>query len=194
MASDKVPPNDVSGPFLSLTDLSVRASSQEALKIAVEAAEESFPASDPPVWASLRAEAEPDALLDTLQHLEAALASAPFRWQEWAPRALDDMRAVRQVLGRHPVTDDVPDSFLADMDLTPGLARRGIKLWRDHADLLIQARMLLVVFGHEAENDPPDFALIRRRFDRLLRGLRQQELLEKDLIFESLCLDIGTGD
>jgi len=181
------------------------------------AAEESFPASDPPGWTPLtvgpptralgdRADdcfsydwpttsTEADALRDTLRRLEMALAVvAPVREQDWTVRTLTELREVGKNLGRHSSGDDRSDSFLAGVDVTPRLARDGDKLCQEQADLLVQARMLLVLLTHEAQDESADFSAIRRRVELLLQALRHQEGKEQDLIFEGLCTDTGAGD
>jgi len=145
-------------------------------------------------WPPRYETAEPDPLLDTLQRLEMTLAAVPLPEREWRARVLEQLSDIRQGLGRHHGSDEGVDVFLADIDITPGLARRGARLGQDHADLLMQARMLLVLLAHDGEDGSADFSMIQRRVELLLRGLRQQEVLEKDLIFEGMCMDTGAGD
>jgi len=218
MANPSKPSNDKTPSWSAVPANPELMNNQEAADIVEEAARESFPASDPPVWSPLtvgpphRALSEcqeqgvsyqwptetpkvsSDALVETLHRLEAGLACTPFRDQEWVVRGVEELRFVEQALGRHPASDENADAFLADMDVTPWLARRGRKLWKDHADLLLQTRMLLVLLGRGSEGEAPDADMIHRRLDLLLRGLHQQEVLEKEIVFRSLCLDIGTGD
>jgi len=212
MASAKGPTNHANSPLLQHAENSGGA---ETIDRVAEAAAESFPASDPPGWTPLtagppaREEAregecvsyewppppseEPDALLDTLQRLEAALATAsPGQDQEWTARTRDELREIQEILGRYAASDKGPDRFLADVHLAPGAVRRSCQLHQEHDDLLLLARMLLVMLGHEEE--AADCSTIRRRIDLLVQGLHQFEGLEKDLIFEGLCTDIGTAD
>jgi hypothetical protein len=218
MANPSKPSHDNTPSGPAVPDHSEQLNYQNAADLVEEAALASFPASEPPAWSPLpvgpphRAfseceeqrvsyqwptetpEASSDALVDTLHRLEAGLASAPFRDQEWVARSIDELQFVQKALGRHPATDQDADAFLADLDVTPWLARRGRKLSKDHADLLLQTRMLLVLLGRGSEGEAPEAGMIHRRLDLLLRGLRQQETLEKEVVFRSLCLDIGTGD
>ncbi len=135
------------------------------------------------------------ALRDTLQRLAVGLAAlAPEQEQEWTVWALTELREIREGMGRQGAGEEATDSFLEEGNLAPALARRGRRLQENHDDLLLQARMLLLLLTHDGVEDTPDFPLIKRRVELLLSGLHKQEVREKDLIFENLCVDIGTGD
>jgi hypothetical protein len=218
MASVNDATTAVNSPLRQTTDNADETNVTQTMDPVEQAAEDSFPASDPPSWTPLTigpptrsvseqpeawfadnwpdpsAEVETDVLQDTLHRLEAALAfAAPIEEQEWTGRALHEMRNVQETLGRH-VHDESSDRFLAAINLAPELIRRSLRLQQDREDLLLQSRMLLVLLMHEVEDQEADFGMIRRRTELLLRGLRQQEVMEKDLIFESLYQDVGTGD
>jgi len=144
-----------------------------------------------------RFEAERDELPDLLRQVEMALpAVVPGVAQAWLERILEQLRIIRQSLGEHSGGAGIPDRFTADIDLpSPALVRRSQKLSREHAELVVQIRMLLVLIEHEGGADnTSQFNLIRRRVELLLKSLRQHEVLETDLLHESLCTDIGIGD
>lgn len=192
MASTDV---NVTIPLAPVEENPARADVQEAADRRTAAAER-FSYLWPSRPASEEGLAEHDDLPDLLCQLETALeAVVPSGERAWLGRVLEQLRDVRQILGHHTASAGTPDQFVADIDLpSPGLVRRGHKLSRDHAELLVQVRMLLVLIEHEASENEPDFDVIRRRVDLLLSSLRHHEILETDLIYESLCTDIGTGD
>lgn len=140
--------------------------------------------------------AEPGSLPDALYQLETALTfAAPFEEQEWLAQVLDELREFRGTLELYAGGEDYPDSFLADIDLTgPGQVRQGLKLCREQADLLAQARFLLLLIEKEAEYETIHFGHIRRRLGELVKALRRYRTMETELLLDSLCTDIGTGD
>jgi mannose/cellobiose epimerase-like protein (N-acyl-D-glucosamine 2-epimerase family) len=153
---------------------------------------------------------EHDSLLAAMHRLEAALAAAaPGRQQAWGARVQDDLRLVHEALARHVASAEGPGGLLAAIDLSrPAIVRRVERLRREHADLLQQANDLQrrverlssaewtayeACLADEVLDDP-DAADIRRQAAQLLNALRSHQAHESDLIFESFCTDIGTGD
>jgi hypothetical protein len=153
---------------------------------------------------------EHDALLSAMHRLEAALvAAAPGRQQAWGARVQDDLRLVQEALARHVASAEGTGGLLAAIDLSrPAIVRRVERLRREHADLLQQANDLQrrverlssaewtayeACLADEVLDDP-DAADIRRQAAQLLNVLRSHQAHEADLIFESFCTDIGTGD
>jgi hemerythrin-like domain-containing protein len=139
---------------------------------------------------------EHDALLDAIQELEAALASAaPGRERAWNQRVIEKLRAVADRLAEHVRSADGPDGLLAEIDATrPTLLHRVERLRREHADLLQQARALQRQVEHHGNGEEPNFRDIRQRANWLLNALRHHQAVETDLIFESWFTDIGAGD
>jgi hypothetical protein len=194
-----------------------RTGDPETMDRVEEAAAESFPASDPPAWTPLLvgppprsgqdvpggtfsyswpAPDETENLPEVLQQLETTLsARVPAREQAgWGP-ALAELRAVRETLNPHTPAKDDPDGLLEGVDVTrASLVRQGIKLGREHAELLTQARMLLILSTKEAEDGPTDLGLVRRRLEHLLEALRQHQTQETELLLESDYTEVGTGD
>jgi hypothetical protein len=181
MAGNTSSPNEETSPLLSHSENGHEADNEATAEPVELVAAKSFPAVDPP----------PESL--------PAQAGECISYQ-WPPPAAVEPDALDQAVTRLAENltsgggNEGTDPFPKEANLTPGLVRRGIKLQQVHDDLLLQARMLLVLLGHEAEDHIGDFDMIRRRFELLLRGLRQYEVGEKDLIFDSVCLEIGTGD
>lgn len=208
MAGNTSSPNDETSPLLRHSENRHAADSEPTTDRVEAVAAQSFSAGDPPLrplpgqpgecisyqWPPPAA-VESDALEQALERLAENLAStAPAGENEWTAQAVSQLRQMQERLKHSSGGKDAPDPFPKEANLAPGLVRRGIKLQQAHDNLLLQARMLLVLLGHEAEDHVDLFDMIRRRFELLLRGLRHYEAGEMDLIFDSVCVDIGTGD
>jgi hemerythrin-like domain-containing protein len=139
---------------------------------------------------------EHDALVDAMQELEAALASAaPGRERAWNQRVIEKLRNVTKRLEEHVRSANGPDGLLAEIDTTrPTLLHRVERLRREHTDLLQQARALQRQVEPHGEGEKPNFHDIRQRASWLLGALRHHQASETDLIFESWFTDIGAGD
>jgi len=130
-----------------------------------------------------------------LHRLEVALASAGFaRGQEWCGWAVAQLREARAALGRREPADDGSECFLADLDVTrAGLLRQGLRLCQEQAELVVQARVALMLV-EAAEWWAADDSHIRRRVEQLIEALREHQTEETDLILESVYTELGTGD
>jgi len=139
--------------------------------------------------------AEPGSLSDVLYQLEAVLlAVTPFEEQEWLAQVQEELREFRMTLGLHSGNEEGADSFLADIDLVgPGQVRQGAKLCRDHAGLLAQARFLVLLIEKGGDRKIR-FGHIRRRVESLVDELGNFQAQKTELLLDSLCTDLGTGD
>jgi hypothetical protein len=139
---------------------------------------------------------ESGSLPEVLYQLETALPSVtPFVEYGWLAQMLDDLRECRIDLESHLGWEESLDSYLADIDLIgPGQVRQGAKLYREHADLLAQARFLLLMVEKGIEDNTVSFRPIRRRVRELVDALRRHQSQEIELLLDSLCTDLGTGD
>lgn len=154
-----------------------------------------FPTEAHVLPASAAACPEPDALLDALCHLEAALELASAGREQGNSRIVAELREVYGALSRYSASSEAPDGLLAEIDRTrPALFRRGNRLRREQVKLLIQASSLLVLLEQASHDKAQDFADIRHRVAGALRDLRQHRARETDLVFECYLTDIGAGD
>jgi len=140
--------------------------------------------------------AEPDVLPHLLHQLETALISVtPYQEYEWQARVVDELRAARNNLGPPRSKAELAEGSYATIDQErPTLVRQENHLRQEQADLLTQARMLLLLLEKEAEDSTLDFSHIHRRVELLLEAVRRHQAQETGLLLESLCTDLGTGD
>lgn len=145
---------------------------------------------------ALQTRNEYDALVEAIQRLETALASAaPGRERDWNERVVENLRAVANLLEEHVRSADAADGLLADIETTrPALLHRVERLRQEHRNLLQQTRALHRQIEHLGEGELPDFRDVRHRTTWLLNYLRHHQAIEADLIFEAFCRDVGVGD
>jgi hypothetical protein len=137
-----------------------------------------------------------DALVEAMQNLEAALASAaPGRELVWNRRVVERLRTVADQLAEHARAAESSDSSLAEVDaIQPALKYRVERLRQEHANLLQQAQALRKQIENHGAGEVPNFRDIRQRATWLLNALRHHQAAETDLIFEAFFTDIGVGD
>jgi hypothetical protein len=132
---------------------------------------------------------ETDALVDSVRSLEAALASAD---PVWGHAIVARLHALAEALTQHV---DTVESAYREIDATRSTLVRRIDRHRlEHANLLRQARALLETSEGRRPSDSPTAHDLRRQITELLHAVRHHQTVEDDMVFESACMDIGTGD
>jgi hypothetical protein len=158
-----------------------------------------------------------DVLQSSLNRLEEVLGvPPPGQERQWASRLAAALGAVGEGWRVHTAESESVRGLLTEVDLTrPSLVRQVGVLCREHEELLARAAALqreaqsvahAFTFpkasrpGEPWPGEPstpqvvPDFGLLRRHAEQLLRALRRHQEQETDLVLESVTTDIGVGD
>lgn len=134
--------------------------------------------------------AEYGELLLAIGRLEQALAGQA---QDLGRQMDADLSSVREILRRHTAAAEGPDGLFSEIDQErPTLARTVAKLRQEHIELQHHAAAL-----HQLVHEEPnalDLADLRRRVTALAGALRHHQEVEMDAVFDTINLDLGTGD
>jgi len=133
---------------------------------------------------------ETGTLVESVRSLEAALAAAPD--QVWGQVIVGRLRDLEGALTRH--IDSVESSYREIDGTSSTLVRRIDRHRLEHAALLRQAHVLLETAEGRRPGESPTTHDFRRQLAELLHGVRHNQAVEDEMVFESTCTDIGAGD
>jgi hypothetical protein len=133
-----------------------------------------------------------DGLASALTHLERALNEIPSgSARDWARKLEAELEAADDALRSHVTNAEGPDGLFIEIDQDrPTMLRLVEKLRDDHCRLMVQSAGLRnMVRAHAISSS--EIGVLMGEF---VTALKQHQQEEMDAVFDSINLDIGTGD
>jgi hypothetical protein len=145
---------------------------------------------------ALKINADHETLMLAMQRLEDALdAKGPGEPDPLCPRYVSAVRALEDAWRRHVASAESPEELFAESDLAcPTIFYRLKRLRREHTDILHQATALRQQVERADRRARGSFRTICQESAALLEAVCHHLELEADVVFETLFIDIGTGD